>query len=63
MPAECRDLVDAVQVRGDHYVTIKVAIPTDISADERKLLTELSEKRGGAKKDGKKKASKGSKVR
>lgn len=42
------------KVRGDHYVTMKVAIPRDVSADERKLLEELQVKRGG-------KASKGSK--
>lgn len=40
-------------------MTIKVSIPKDLSADERKLLTELQAKSGGvvganAKKDGKK---------
>eukprot|EP00752_Nemacystus_decipiens_P004293 g3922.t1 len=34
-------------VRGDHYVTMKVAIPKDVSADERKLLEELQQKSGG----------------
>lgn len=52
------------QIRGDHYVTMKVAIPKDVSAEERKLLTELRTNNGaGAQsKDGKKKA-KGGKVR
>lgn len=57
-----------MQTRGDHYVTIKVTIPKDITADERKLLQELQGKdgakggKGGGKaKDGKK--AKGSKVR
>ncbi|CAM9252101.1 unnamed protein product [Ectocarpus sp. 12 AP-2014] len=47
-------------VRGDHYVTMKVAIPKDVSADERKLLEELQTKGGGKVKDSKKK-SKGNK--
>lgn len=51
----------AEQVRGDHYVTIKVTIPKDVSSDERKLLEELQTKGGGKVKEGKK--SKGSKVR
>ena len=56
-----------MQTRGDHYVTIKVTIPKDVSADERKLLQELQGKgkgggnAGGKAKDGKK--AKGSKVR
>lgn len=68
MSALCRrnlTLVLAMQTRGDHYVTMKVTIPKDISADERKLLQELQGKgdgkAGGKAKDGKK--AKGSKVR
>ncbi|CAN0042524.1 unnamed protein product, partial [Discosporangium mesarthrocarpum] len=30
--------------RGDHYVTVKVDIPKDLSGDEKKLLTQLREK-------------------
>lgn len=49
------------QVRGDHYVTMKVAIPRDVSAEERKLLEELQAK-GGGKIKGSGKKSKGNKV-
>ncbi|CAM9947075.1 unnamed protein product [Hapterophycus canaliculatus] len=38
---------------------MKVSIPRDVSADERKLLEELQKKGGGKVKDGKK--SKGNK--
>ncbi|CAN0060385.1 unnamed protein product, partial [Ectocarpus sp. 4 AP-2014] len=47
-------------VRGDHYVTMKVAIPRDVSGEERKLLEDLQTKAGGKVKDSKKK-SKGNK--
>lgn len=50
-----------LQVRGDHYVTMKVAIPRDVSVEERSLLEELQKKGGGKVKDSKKK-SKGNKV-
>lgn len=43
-------LIDGVLVRkarGDHYVTVKVAIPKELAEDERKLLEELQEKSGG----------------
>lgn len=55
----------AKKVRGDHYVTMKVAIPRDVSAEERKLLEELQEKGGGKIKGSKKGSSKskGNKVR
>lgn len=56
-------LIDGVLVRkarGDHYVTVKVAIPKELAEDERKLLEELQEKRGGkVPKGNSKKASKG----
>mmetsp|Transcript_3295 Transcript_3295/g.5778 ORF Transcript_3295/g.5778 Transcript_3295/m.5778 type:complete len:450 (-) Transcript_3295:206-1555(-) len=31
-------------VRGDHYVTVDVVIPTKLSSEEKKLLTQLAEK-------------------
>jgi molecular chaperone DnaJ len=40
-------------VRGDHYVTMNVEIPTDLSKEEKELMEKLSELRKG--KDGKKK--------
>lgn len=59
-------MIPTAQVRGDHYVTVKVAIPREISAEERKLLVELQAKGGGGSgsgeaKEGKK--AKGGKVR
>ncbi len=51
------------QVRGDHYVTMKVAIPKDVSADERQLLEQLQEKSGGKTGGKKSKGGKGNKVR
>lgn len=46
--------LSSAKVRGDHYVTMKVSIPRDVSAEERKLLEELQEKSGGKAKGGKK---------
>lgn len=54
-------VLSSAKVRGDHYVTMKVAIPRDVSADERKLLEELQEKSGGKIK-GSKNKNKGNKV-
>lgn len=48
--------------RGDHYVTVNVAIPKDVSEEERKLieqLRELREKKAGKEKTGGKKEGKG----
>lgn len=35
-------------VRGDHYVTINVKIPTRLSAEERRLVQELDDLKGGS---------------
>lgn len=52
--------VHARKARGDHYVTVKVAIPKELAEDERKLLEQLQEKSGGkVSKASSKKASKG----
>eukprot|EP00184_Porphyridium_aerugineum_P000204 CAMPEP_0184695948 /NCGR_PEP_ID=MMETSP0313-20130426/3400_1 /TAXON_ID=2792 /ORGANISM="Porphyridium aerugineum, Strain SAG 1380-2" /LENGTH=500 /DNA_ID=CAMNT_0027154477 /DNA_START=184 /DNA_END=1686 /DNA_ORIENTATION=+ len=40
-------------VRGDHYVTVNVTIPTRLSSEEKALLQELNEKRGGSAVGGK----------
>lgn len=40
--------------RGDHIVTVKVAIPSDLSEEERNLLAQLAELRGELTGDGQK---------
>ncbi|CAM9423017.1 unnamed protein product [Choristocarpus tenellus] len=39
-------LITNPKTHGDHYVTIKVDIPKDISGDEKKALTQLRDKKG-----------------